>query len=872
MKFAATIMMVLVTSVPVAKAESFAVAKDGKTECVIVTSLKPTPEETTAASWLAELLQRATGATFAIKTEDAADLPATRFCVGDTAVARAAGIESQKLKPEEWRVKCDAKLVILTGGRPRGTIYAVSEFLEEQAGMLMLDPFADFVPSKPTLELEPIDRAGRPAFPVRALFTGFPYSHAANDGRLIERYRVWNKNTIWASTAAGDCTRMVPEGVHSFGHFISSKEYAQTHPEYFGMDASGKRVTDDLGTPSAWTQLCVTNPDVRRIVLDRSKKFLLDDQATAKKNGREPSSILTLSQNDNTANLCLCSDCKAIADREGSESGPLLDFVNHIARGIKDEFPNVIVQTEAYNFTLTAPKTIKPDVNVLVRFCDNYGFSDSTHPLTHPRNERAKKLFDEWRSKGCQLGVWDYWRVFPQHPTGFFAPNSNVLAMSRDIPFFRQSGVELMTIEIEDLFGAGLNAEPTSFDLQSFMPLRTWIGMKLLDNLTGEQHHSRARQNVGVAPSNIPTATTPPSGEGGYLDTLLTKFCSAYYGPAATPMRALLDRIESRQQEVALRIVDVQRHVWAEQFCDAAFMLDANRLLDEALQLTAENPTIQTRVRRERIVIDSTFLWLDEHLREQASKIGGAFPKRADILARHRADWHAYIRSVFNADGLKIVEPFIENSLALSEKLRPEDTMFEHRSSEITDKDVTLDGQLTEAFWKDAPVARLLPRDPQQPNDNTAKIRTAWTADSLYVGIEHPADQAPAHVIVSLMAADRKGIQLDLSFPRRPGPQPLNGYFYSYDRNGSLQVVKDHKSQSQCVGATDDTHATTELRILWTDIAETPTDKRDYVFNVLTYPNPDSKVPSHTLSPWLVGTQPTWHSGYWSSLRLVPKQ
>ncbi len=66
-------------------------------------------------------------------------------------------------------------------------------------------------------------------------------------------------------------------------------------------------------------------------------------------------------------NLCLCPDCKSIADREGSESGPLIEFVNHAARGLKEEFPDVQVLTEAYNFTIQPPATIRPETNVVVR-------------------------------------------------------------------------------------------------------------------------------------------------------------------------------------------------------------------------------------------------------------------------------------------------------------------------------------------------------------------------------------------------------------------------------------------------------------------------------------------------------------------------
>ena len=830
------------TRFPAAAAE-IALASEGKSTYVIVTPVQPTPEEATAAEWLATALKQVTGADFPIRKEHDPSLPQTCVYVGDTRAAQDSGLLRDSLKSEEWHVRTAKQSLILAGGRPRGTIYAVTEFLEAAIGVLMLDPFTEVVPSRPTLTLPKLDRAGRPAFPVRAIFTGFPYGYPAQAGRLMEKFRVWNKNVIDGREAVGGHPRVIPTGVHSFGNFISSKEFAASHPEYFGMDAAGKRLTDDMGTPSAWTQLCMTNADVRRITLERAKQFLLEDRAAAAKESREPSHWLVLSQNDNTANLCLCPDCKAVVDREGSESGPLMEFVNHVARGLKDEFPDVLVQTEAYNFTINPPKTIRPESNVVVRYCDNYGMSDLTHPLSHSRNDRMKNIFSAWQETQCQLGVWDYWRVFQQHPPGFFAPSTNVTAIRDDVRLFQKSGVQLLTIEIEDLFGAGINAEPASADVQSFMPLRTWIGLKLIDD---------------------------PDKD---LNKLIDTFCQGYYGPAAEPMRKLLDRIEQKQQELPLRVVDVQRQVWAEAFCDAAFFTEAYQRLNEAIAATADDPVMQTHVRRERIVIDSAFLWLEQHVREAVPSI--IFPDRAEILRRHREDWNAYIATVFDNDGQKLAMPIIETGLALAEKLKAEDTAFEHRPVAIAESDVTLDGQLTEPFWQTIRASRLLPRDPAQPNDDPTSIRLAWTPDALYVRVEQPADRSSAILGVTLMEANRKGVQLSLYATRNNGPQSLNAYFYDYDPDGGgLRVVKDRKTNSQSIESITDSKVTTELRFLWSDIDVTlnpETDgsiAHDFVFNIESYPQPDSKVPSLVSSPWLIGTSPTWHSGYYKSLRL----
>ena len=54
----------------------------------------------------------------------------------------------------------------------------------------------------------------------------------------------------------------------------------------------------------------------------------------------------------------------------GVGGGPLLDFVNFLADGIKDKYPEVYIDTLAYQYTQKAPKTIRPRDNVIVRLCD----------------------------------------------------------------------------------------------------------------------------------------------------------------------------------------------------------------------------------------------------------------------------------------------------------------------------------------------------------------------------------------------------------------------------------------------------------------------------------------------------------------------
>lgn len=802
-------------------------SKNGSTEYVIVTGADPTIEERTAAQWLSETLEGVTGAKFPIREAQQSDL-----------VKRKSNEIHIRFDPEmsaeEWQIQTVGSSLFLTGGRPRGAIYAVCEFLETHVGVLRLDPFTESVPKRPDLTLAKVDRRGRPAFPSRFVFTGWPYQNSQSQGVNGARWRIWNKEHIYAGPSNGDYPRAVPDGVHTFGHFISAKEFAADHPEYFSMDATGKRMTDDMGNKQLWIQLCVTNEDVRRITIERAKKFLRDDNAEAKNTGRGAAQFIVLSQNDNTTNLCLCPNCKAISDREGSESGALLDFVNHIARGLKDEFPDVTVLTEAYNFTLSPPNTIRAESNVLVRYCDNYGLSDMTRPLTDPRNAERLSLLRNWGKSAKQVGIWDYWRTFDSHPPGMFAPSSNVRALYRDIQLFRELGLQYVTIEVEDFMGAGLTDSPQSNDMQSFMPLRCWVGMKLLDD---------------------------PSRD---LNLLLDTFCRGYYGPAEKPMRELLEVIEDRQLQIEVNSSQQRRHVWLEALGDPKFFERAYQCLDVAMQLAKDDKASLVHVRRERIVIDSAFLWIEGGVRRQAGALS-TLPLRTDVLKRHREDWDCYLSSVFDEEGRKKIAPLIEPGLQLSEKLQTGDTDAVRNAVAAREAELKHDGVLDEHFWHRSKALRLLPRDPLAPNDDESEFRFVWTPEALYVGIRQPLEKAAASFEVSLMTPDRKGVQADL-FAQPSGA--VSGYFYAYPSTGMV-AVPNRKSQSKLVVSKTDKYFTGEYRIPWTDLPTDPKPGGEVLLNISIYPKLDSKAASHVSSPWLIGASPTYNPAYHSTVRLA---
>ena len=75
-------------------------ARDAKTDYVIVQAAKPTPDEQTAAAKLAAYLQTATGSEFKMLAEDPARRPAKAIYVGWTAFAAGHGVDTAKLDSE----------------------------------------------------------------------------------------------------------------------------------------------------------------------------------------------------------------------------------------------------------------------------------------------------------------------------------------------------------------------------------------------------------------------------------------------------------------------------------------------------------------------------------------------------------------------------------------------------------------------------------------------------------------------------------------------------------------------------------------------------------------------------------------------------
>lgn len=137
-------------------------ASEGKAHVKIAVNPAAIPAEKTAAQELAAYLGRMAGAKFEIVEEQDLPLGAMAVYVGDTASARGQGLDPTKLGAEEAVLRTTGKGLILTGGRPRGTLYAVYELLENVLGCRWYTPWAERVPSRATCTVPALDRRVKP--------------------------------------------------------------------------------------------------------------------------------------------------------------------------------------------------------------------------------------------------------------------------------------------------------------------------------------------------------------------------------------------------------------------------------------------------------------------------------------------------------------------------------------------------------------------------------------------------------------------------------------------------------------------------------------------------------------------------------------
>ena len=527
----------------------------------------PTPQEAYAADELRNYLDLITSAVFEIVK---GPFEGPQIALGRAAHAFTA--PDGDLGEDGFHLRTLEDSILIEGGK-RGVIYGVYELLE-RLGCRFFTPECEQIPSCTELNAPDIDTRQVPLLEHR--------DHNYFFYNTCPRFAV--KSRINGSAAA------IPERfgghrsytwfVHTFNRLVPVEIYGQTHPEYYAMYGGARRATRHD------TQLCLSNPEVLAIATETVRGALREHPETK---------LFSISQNDYIKG-CECEACRAIDREEGSAAGTLLRFVNAIAQALEPEYPQVVFDTLAYQYTRPVPKITRPRHNVCVRLCSieccfahPFATCDDDRSVVLPDGTRTSFINDlrQWGAFHDRLYIWDYVTCFAHYAAPF--PNWRVLQPNM------QAFVEN---HVKGVFEQGNSGSRGGVD---FNELRAYVISKLLwDPYCDVQKHIR-------------------------------EFTDCYYGAAGVHVRAYIDALcdKAERENIHAGFNDqTDSPLYSDEMLDT---LDG--ILDRAQQAVSGDPLRLWRVGKARLSVRWVRLKNNAMLKNQLD------PEEA---TRFFTDWRAY--------------------------------------------------------------------------------------------------------------------------------------------------------------------------------------------------------------------------------------
>lgn len=451
--------------------------------------------------------------------------------------------------------------ILLWGGARRGTLYSVYSFLEEELGVRWYSSTVSVAPKtrkyafgklyhseSPFIKVRDdlyYDVIGNPDFSGKLRNNHIPL--VGRDGKVIP----FSSERFW--------------GIHTFDMMVPKSVYFPAHPEYFSL-RNGRRVEE------GYTQLCLSNPDVLRITIESMRKVMRENPDYL---------IYSLTQNDNF-DYCECSECQAIANRFGGQSGLMIWFVNQVADALRDEFPDKYIGTFAYQYTRSVPKDIKPRENVVVRLCS----IECCLLHNYDGCEQNRAFLDDlqgWGAIAPHLYIWDYTTAFTQY--------------SLPVPNFRTAKPHIQDFVANKAIGM-MEEGDYQTKCGEFNELKAYLLAKLMWDSEADP------------------------------EAIVKDFTDGYYGPAGKYIRKYIgfaDRILRRDGIHMNCYPVIGDEVYSEEFIRGA--LD---IFKKAKDAVADKPDYLSRVESAEFPI---LLLYNEKMPEEASRCG-TFEKIKHVIEK----------------------------------------------------------------------------------------------------------------------------------------------------------------------------------------------------------------------------------------------
>lgn len=577
---------------PACAAPPVAFVLSAKSKVSIALSPDASLPEKTAAQELDDYLSRATGGEFSVVSETE-KVAAPAIYVGNTAFAKAAGVDGSTLPSEEWRIKTQDGNLILVGGGTRGTLYATYHFLEDVVGVHWWNPWEETVPKLGVLPIQAMNARGKPSFSYRDIYM----TYGNDKGRFAIRNRLdRDGDAAIGAQFGGSRDYGPPYHVHTFYKILDPEKYFKDHPDWFLVPGGGAPTHHN-------SQLNMSNREMRAEFLKLLREMIRKSHREAKEKGLPEPDVFSVSQEDNRIGFMGPNDAALVAKNGGAESAILLDFVNYLADGIKEEFPGVYIDTLAYYGGEKAPTQIRPRENVIIRLTDTK--SNMILPITAPRNHEFRDNIVAWGKLTKNLRVWDYAITF--NYVGLPMPTESTYPI--DLQFWKANNVDGIFVEHE---------YPILADRRDF---KIWLQCKLFEN-----------PNLNY-------------------NALVREFTEGFYGPAGKDVRRYFTALDNEAKKVGVKsgFEDMTWFVQARpyNYLSLDFLIRAHAMLDNAARAASTSGVLQRRVRHARLSLDRFTVLFHRKFVQQWKREGHSeqsFPlNRDEIAARYLKSWNEQI-------------------------------------------------------------------------------------------------------------------------------------------------------------------------------------------------------------------------------------
>ncbi len=586
---------------------------NGKTDYVLVYPENSTSYENTARKEFIDLFREATGIkmTAVPDTDLTYDENAKYISLGDTKVLETSGvdIEKAKLGDDGVRIITKGNTVFLGGGRKRGPIYAVYDFMSIMFNYETYFTDCMVIDQNVTdAKLKDFDVTDIPDFKQRVRSYAPYRSNDSATATFINRMR---QNSTRSSSFPMYKTYNSSSAASLTGHntntVLNRDIYtAEGHEEWFSDNGN---------------QLCYTahgDEEEWSLMVDEIVKKCLNSLQFHTEAANPDYNTFDIIMEDNGEG-CTCSACNTNTAKYGAQSGSVVLVMNEVAKRYKEEYtrlkeeaaqtPDAIENTwytrdvdefmfqfYSYLYTVAAPAVRNPETGEMEPSAPEMVLDDSVtvtlalsnlstcYSLLDPLNTAGKNTVDGWAAVSNNLGYWIYTTNFHMfmYPWYDFTFTNSVsygyMYEKSDYMMYSQAwcrGEGWMTnwYNLRMYIDAKLQWD-TSLDVDELVD--NWFEAMYQDPETVKIMKALYQENVDMARSVIVQYGSPFNFMGSYIDKDM-------YWPYQT-LQGWMDRIDLAHESIAKykgteKYETLRKHIEIEAIGVMYMMMDMHSLM-----------------------------------------------------------------------------------------------------------------------------------------------------------------------------------------------------------------------------------------------------------------------------------------------------